>query len=111
MSDPVLKCQPVLTVCPPPGVRQPRYPAASSEVCGDIQRDRAFCIPDPVVLGGDGVLLQHGALPLPPLCVGPDEAAQDHRRLPGQGLCHPGVASAPLWAVGDMEACRSHAVL
>lgn len=69
------KCQPALTVCPPAGVWEPGYPPASLKVSGNIQRDRAFCIPDPVVLGGDGVLLKHRAFPLPSLCVGPDEIA------------------------------------
>lgn len=79
-----------LTVCPSTGVWQPRYPPAPFEVGGDVQRGGAVCAPGPVVLGGDGVLLQHRALPLPALRVGPHPAAQDHRGLPGQRLRHPG---------------------
>lgn len=104
------KCQPSLTVCPSAGVWQPRYPSASFKVGGNIQRDRAFCIPDPVVLGGDGVLLQHRAFPLPSLCVGPDETAQDHRRLPGQRLCHPG-AVPPHLVVSAVGACSLHTIV
>ena len=85
-----------LTVCPFAGVRQPGYPPAPSQVGGHVQRGGAVRVPDPVVLGGDGVLLQHRALPLPPLRVGPHPASQDHRRLPRPGLRHPGAAPAGL---------------
>ena len=41
-------------------------------------------------MGGDGGVQHDGALPLPPLRVGQDAAAQVHRRLSGTGLCPAG---------------------
>lgn len=89
---------------------QPRYSSASPKVSGYLQRNRAFCIPHPVVLGGDGVLLQHRAIPLPSLCVGSDKTAQDHRRLPGQRLRHPGAIPVYL-VVSAVGVCSLHMIL
>lgn len=96
-------------MCPSTGVWQPRHPSASFKVCGNVQGGGALCTPDPVVLGGDGVLLQHWALPLPSLRVGPHKAAQDHRWLSGQRLRHPGVA--PACPLGSTESYAPHTEL
>ena len=43
-----------------------------------------------MVLGGDGGVLQRGEIPVPEVCLGQDEAAQDYSRLQGARLCTTG---------------------
>lgn len=75
------------------GVRKPRHPAAPAEVGRHLQGGGADLGAHPVVLGGDGVLLQHGEVALPQVRLGSHAAASHHRRLPGPGLCRAGETS------------------
>lgn len=85
---------------PPPrppsalGVRQPRHPAPPAEVGGHVQRRGADGAAHPVVLGGDGVFLQHREVSVPEICLGPHTPAPHHRRLQGPRLCSAGEESS-----------------
>lgn len=61
------------------GVWKSRHPAASTQVGGHIQRGGANSAAHTVVLGGDGVLLQHGEVSLSEVCLGSHPAAAHHR--------------------------------
>ena len=70
---------PVLTDSLSSGVREPGHPPSSAQVRGHLQGGGADIGAHPVVLGGDGVLLQHGAVALPEVRLGSHSAAPHHR--------------------------------
>lgn len=61
------------------GVWKSRHPAPPAEVGGNVQGGGADFGPHPVVLGGDGVLLQHGEVAFPEVRLGSHSASSHHR--------------------------------
>lgn len=69
------------------GVRKPGHPSPPAEVSCYVQGGGADIGAHPVVLGGDGVLLQHGEVAFPEIRLGTHAASPHHRRLPWAGFC------------------------
>lgn len=69
------------------GVRKPGHPSPPAEVSRYVQGGGADVGAHSVVLGGDGVLLQHGEIAFPEVRLGTHAAAPHHRRLPWAGFC------------------------
>lgn len=68
-----------LTVLLSSGVRKPGHPTPPAEVSGHLQGSGADIGAHPVVLGGDGVLLQHGEVAFPEVRLGPHTASAHYR--------------------------------
>lgn len=86
---------------PSSGVRKPGHPSPPAEVGGHLQRSGADVSAHPVVLGGDGVLLQHGEVAFPEVRLGSHTPASHHRWLPWAGFC----------CAGKKSDCRSWKVI
>lgn len=61
------------------GVWKPRHPSPPAEVGGHLQGGGADVVAHSVVLGGDGVLLQHGEVSVPEVRLGSHTPASHHR--------------------------------
>lgn len=69
----------LLTALMSSGVWKSRHPAPPAEVSGYLQGSGAYLSPHPVVLGGDGVFLQHREVTFPEVRLGPHSTSSHHR--------------------------------